>query len=286
MRHTDPSILTQCFRALLRPIVCFGIRHSVKVQDAIELVKVLYLDVASEELQRHHQEPNVSRLSALTGLHRRDVVRIFRLGATKEQGLGVTFRVIGRWQSDRRFTTKGGKPRVLTVDGPNSDFRRLMDLIATDLKPGTVLFELERIGVIERVKGGVRLRVEAYEVDTDPVQGFQMLADDTNDLIMSAESNLLRTGELRQLHGKTVYDNIAVESLKEISEWLIREASRFHGRVRRHLARFDLDINSNPLKKGGGRVAFCTFARLAMGVSDTQKSKDKVNVVHTVPDGD
>ncbi len=264
MKRVDPAIFIQCLRSLLHPVVRFAVRHSVKVQDAIELVKFLYIDVASEEIRRHQEEPNVSRLSALTGLHRRDVVRIFRHGEVKEQGVGVTYRVIGRWQSDKRFTTSAGKPRVLSFDGPDSDFRKLMDSVATDLKPGTVLFELERIGAVERVKNGVRLHAQAYQVDSDPVQGFGMLADDTNDLIHSVEDNLLGTSNVRHLHGKTVYDNIAVEALKELSEWLITEAARFHRRVRTQLARFDLDIHKDPMKKGGGRVAVGTFARLTM----------------------
>lgn len=270
MKRVEPAIFVQCLRSLLLPVVRFAVRHSVKVQDAIELVKFLYIEVASEEIRRHREEPNVSRLSALTGLHRRDVVRIFRHGEVKEQGVGVTYRVIGRWQSDKRFTTGAGKPRVLSFDGPDSEFRKLMESVATDLKPGTVLFELERIGAVERVKNGVRLQTQAYQVDSDPVQGFGMLADDTNDLIHSVEDNLLGTGDLRHLHGKTVYDNIAVEALHQISEWMIAEAARFHRRVRSHLARFDLDVHPDPLKKGGGRVALGTFARLTMTSTATE----------------
>ena len=265
MRGITSDIFVQCLQVLLLPVVRFGVRHSVKVQDAIELVKILYLQVASEEIQKHSGEANISRLSALTGLHRRDVVRIFRYGETKQQGVGVTYRVIGRWQSDRRFTSQSGKPRVLSTEGPDSDFRRLMDSVATDLKPGTVLFELERTGAVERVKHGVRLRVQAFEVHQDPIEGFRMLADDTDDLLHSVEDNLLAPSGFSHLHGKTVYDNLPAHTRPEISEWLIREAARFHARVRRHLSRFDLDLHPSASQRGGGRVAFGTFARLTTG---------------------
>ena len=78
-------------------------------------------------------------------------------GEKKEKIPVMISRVVAQWENDRRFLTQAGKPRVLSCDEDDSEFSELVRLVSKDLHPGTVLFELERSGIVERSKRGVRL---------------------------------------------------------------------------------------------------------------------------------
>jgi hypothetical protein len=124
-----------------------------------------------------------------------------------------------------------------------------MNSVATDLKPGTVLFKRERIGAVERPEGSLGI-----------------LADVTEDLLRSVEENVFDFENAPHLHAKTVYDNIGVEDLDElerIRDWVIRLGAEFHRRARAYLSAFDLDINARETKLKKMRVAVGTFARIA-----------------------
>lgn len=255
--------IIKALRAMLKPVMRFCIRYSISIQDVIESVKLTLIEAAREDLEHKNQEVNVSRLSASTGMHRREVMRIYREEESIEEPQGLIPRIIGQWQQDRRFTTKAGRARVLTVDGPDSEFKRLVRTVSNDLNPGTVLFELERIGAVERTREGLKLTTRAYIPRGNLTEGMALLGQDVADLIEAASGNILSTDEAPNLHATTHYDNIGEHSVEEIREWLNREGSAFHQRARNFLSQFDLDITpSRHSGDGGVRVVIGTFGRI------------------------
>ena len=79
----------------------------------MESAKVVFIELAALEIRNRGSEPNVSKLSVMTGLRRREVMRIWRDADEKTSSFGYISRVIGLWQQGKRFTTKAGKPRLL-----------------------------------------------------------------------------------------------------------------------------------------------------------------------------
>lgn len=261
---TQENILVYCLRRMLKPAIRFCLRRSLHVQDVIESVKVVFIEAACDELQANGQGVNVSRLAAMTGMHRRDVMRIHKESSISEQPQGLVNRVIGQWQQDPRFTTKYGRPKVLSFEGENSEFQELVKLVSNDLHPGTVLFELERIGAVQKSRSGVRLVVRAYVPKGNAKEGYDMLASDAADLMNAVEENLFEPVHVPNLHAKTEYDNVSVDAIPEIREWLLREGSALHQKARNYLAKYDLDINpAADAGSGGARVVLGTFSLAA-----------------------
>ncbi|MBX7145028.1 MAG: hypothetical protein K1X79_11290 [Oligoflexia bacterium] len=261
MQYLDRDMALKCARMALGPIVRFGLRHSLRVQDLIEQVKVASIEIATAEIAKINEEANVCRLSAVTGLHRRDVRRIYLRNETKSSAYDPCTRVIGAWQSDPRFVGKSGRPRVLTCEGAGNEFQILMESVSTDLTAGTVLFELERLGAVERVEGGIKLVYRSLTVRRDPERAFEMLADDMDDMLCAVEENISNETADRNLHAKTVYDNIAIEDLPKAQSWLVREGAKFHQRARLFLSKLDLDLAPASRKTPGGKIAVGTFTR-------------------------
>lgn len=241
--------------------MAFCLRWSLTIQDLLESAKVVFIEVAAAEIQRQGKEPNVSRLSVMTGLRRREIMRLWRDGEEKSTSYGFITRVIGMWQQGKRYLTKGGEPRILTVDGENSEFNKLVKNISTDLHPGTVLFEMERLQLVRRTQDGLELIAGSYFPKSDPKESFAMLAQDTADLMQAAEENILGSKKRQNLHLTTDFDNIRIDDLPQIESWLLEEGKRIHERARTYLSKFDQSINPKKGAEAGARVVLGTFSR-------------------------
>jgi hypothetical protein len=260
---------------MLRPIARLCLRSSVGVQFLIECLKEVLLELSSEEIEQNGEKVTTSRLSVMTGLHRRDVARLRAKGRAERATFqpGIISRVIGRWTQERGFLTVEGKPRLLTVEGEDSEFSRLVFESTRDVHASTILRELERVGAVERTnqKGDaqrVRLLQNAY-VPGRSEEGFAILARDIEDLILAVEENVDRQESIPNLHGRTEYDNIALSKLPEIRAWLFKEGTAFHVKIRSYLAQFDKDLNSSIDADGGGRVVVGNFSRIEGGKHDS-----------------
>lgn len=255
------------FVVLLKPVVRFCMRHAVRLQDCLELLKAAYIEVAREELLRANEKLNTSRMSVMTGVHRKDVDRL--LGEDRELKLSsnIISRVLALWQFDKRFLGQQRQPRLLSFEGKGNDFSKLVSLVSNDVNPSTILFELERSGTVERTERGLRLLNKIALSGSE--EGLSLLAADQSDLFLAVEENILTTPEIPNLHLKTEYDNIPPEDLPEIRDWFLREGSAFHERARAFLSRFDRDVQS-PISRGTGALPANTTrpsdrARVALG---------------------
>ncbi len=257
------STLIECLRTMLRPVVRFCLNRSLGLRELLEAAKVVFIDLAVEEFKARGEKINISRISVVTGVHRKDAVRIYREGDIQDVSTRFTSRVINQWRRDKRFMSKSGRPRVLTFEGDESEFAQLVNLVSTDLHPGTVLFDLERHGSVERTRSGLRLHARSYMPQYNPKEGMRLLATDTEDLMLGVLDNIFADDEknLPNYHGKVVYDNVDPADVPKIRNWLFKACGALHQRALAQLAKYDLDINPDKKKRGGKRVTLGIFTR-------------------------
>ncbi|MBX7145394.1 MAG: hypothetical protein K1X79_13160 [Oligoflexia bacterium] len=258
------SVLVQLMRLLSKPIARFAIRHSLGVRDILEAAKVSLIEAAIEEIERRKKRVTISQIATLTGIHRKDVYRIYEHGRANNTASSISMRVVGQWLEDRRFTTAAGKPRVLSCETEESDFNKLVYSLSTDVHPHNVLFQLERFGLVKRAHGKVTLLSRVFDGDGDPVEGFRFLAQDLEDLLVAVEENVLQDQDVKNLHVTSEYDRVLATDVPEIKRWLMKQGSAFHRKVRTYLAKYDLDVNPGRKKKEQGplaRIAVGSFCR-------------------------
>lgn len=247
----------------------FCLRYAIPIQDINELIKVTLVQASEDELRRRGEVPNVSRISAMTGLHRRDVTRIFQNRDIVEEPQGLLTKIIGQWQQDRRFSSEPGKARVLEVDGPDSEFRRLCWAVSSDLNPGTVLLELERLGSVVRTKGGVKLVTKNYVPKGNLKEALFLLSRDMQVLFTAVHENIVSSSGTPNLHGTTEYDNIPPHYEPKIREWLLKQGGMFHRKVSKFLSQFDRDTSAKVPREGGSiRVSVGTVGLVARNDKD------------------
>jgi hypothetical protein len=253
----------QWLALLVRPIARFCLRHSLQSQDLVEAVKIALLHAAEQELKKSNCKQNLSRLSVLTGLQRKDLRRLLALPEQSASAKGLLTKVIGAWQYQKPFCAAEGKPRALSLKQGDNQFEALVRGVSSDLNPGTVLFELERSKLVERKGETVHLLNSAYIPQKQLTQGFEMLAEDSQDLLCSVESNLFSLTGAVNLHARTEFDNIHPEAIPVIRRFLFREGRRLHSKVRKLLAKHDQDLHprrdSSGIRALGVRVKLGTF---------------------------
>lgn len=260
--------------SLLRPIARFCLRYGLQIQDLHEACKRAIVLEAQSQVAREAGTANISRLSAATGIHRRDVTRLTAEPDAQQEPQGLTTRIIGQWQHDRRFSTPAGRPRPLTVGVDGSEFHALVAAVSKDLHAGTIFKELERLGLVESRGDTVRLLSGVFVPRADTVASYRMLARDASSLFSAVEANIHDEPDPAHLHGTTSFDNLRQSALPEIRAWLLAEGSKFHRRVREHLSSFDLDLSPPSAKEsrtgkihGGGKVV-CTTVSFTSGGED------------------
>ena len=256
----DRPLRLRLLRLALKPVVRFCLRHSLKLQDLVSCAKAEFLEEAARELKRNGHRENVSRLSVMTGLHRRDLMQLQQGNAGGAEERDLVTRVLGQWRTDRRYITKSGDPRVLSAGSESSEFSELCRSVSNDINSGTILFELERVGAIEPAKGGIRLVHASYVPKGDPVAGFSIYSDDADSLLETVEENVLEPADLPQFHARTSYDNVRPDALDKIKRWFLKEGHEFHAKVRNFVSQYDQDINPDAKFKGRGiQIVFGSF---------------------------
>ncbi len=256
------TALLQSIQLMLLPIVRYCLRHNVKIQELIELVRVAFVKAAADEMVASGEKVNISRISVASGLQRKAVERIHREGEVKQAESRLD-KIIGQWRYDRRFCSKQGRPKVLECDYDSSDFSRLVRSVNKELHPASVLFELERLGAVERTANGVRLKTLAFEPNQSSVDGMKLLARDVDDLISAVTTNIesSQSDNLPNFHAASIFDNVNESDLGKIRSWLLKSCSAFHTRVEKFLATKDLDLSPKKGASGGKRVVFTSFSR-------------------------
>lgn len=266
------NVSADILKTLLLPAVRFALRRGLKVRTIVEEIKSLLIQESHRELSRTAQEATISKLSVMTGLQRRDIQRISSPINESSQHLDLLTRIIGAWTTGEKFS-RGTKPKSLSFEGPMSDFADLVRGVSTDLNPNTVLFELERLGLVQRHGVELTLLWNAYQISGDSDDAYTLLERDLTALVAGVDSNITKASPIPNLHISTRFDNVSVSASSQIREWLLKRGSEFHAEAREFIGSFDKDINPSRYSEAGGvRVTLTSFSLCeAPEVSDAKK---------------
>ena len=255
-------------RLLMRPLAAFALRHSLKIQDLIDLLKQVLVEVAGEDPEIGE---NLSRLSVVTGVHRKEVGKL-RAGQLPALPRSLAGRVLGQWQSDKEFVGAGGAPRDLSVE----EFQRLVTKVSSDVNPSAVLFDLVRAGAARQGEMGIVFVHPTYVTADSAGASFSHVSRDIDSLLRAVEENTLARPDLPLHHLRTEYDRIRADDVPKIKQWLLREGHRFHHKARGFLSQFDQDINPT-LDYSGPEVAVAlgSFAHIVHSPTTEEVGSDK-----------
>lgn len=142
------------FAAMLRPLLRLLLENGVSYQELSALVRREYVGVAADHFGKNGRPTNVSRISLLTGLDRKEIRRqLDQRDQGPEQPAGqptdrIT-RVLSGWHSDPQFSDGKSEARTLNA-GDNGDFWLLLKKYAGDVPHTAFLKELLRLKAVRQ----------------------------------------------------------------------------------------------------------------------------------------
>jgi hypothetical protein len=208
-------------RSLLRPVVRDLLARGIPYPSLDEMVRELFVETAAHDLALPNRRATDSRVSLLTGLHRKEVARLRgRDGEDLPAPESLPSRVIGRWMATRGFVDARGRSRTIPYEArrPGApSFVRLVRELGADVPTRSILDELVRVGAVEIVRGG-RLRLRR-EVDLPPdlETKFALLGTDPGELFATIAHNIDHP-DAAWLQRKVRYDNLGSDALPELRE--------------------------------------------------------------------
>ncbi|WP_245456882.1 MULTISPECIES: DUF6502 family protein [unclassified Mesorhizobium] len=143
-RSLDAAGVQNALNRVLRPLVRLAIKCGVTFPTFVDLLRQLYVSVAEHEFALSDKEQTDSRVSLLTGVHRKEVSRLRGAGAPVRvvpESVSRTSAIVARWLADPLFVDRQGLPLPLPRTGKvgQASFAGLVEAVTRDLRPRAVL---------------------------------------------------------------------------------------------------------------------------------------------------
>lgn len=255
MAETDSTILFAALRRLLRPLVRILLDRGIAFDRFAELARGVYVEVAEREFGLEGRKQTVSRISVLTGLTRKEVVRIREMTLPEDVEGRAHFnraaRVVTGWLQEHPMegTASGAAP--LPLEGPGS-FAEVVRKYSGDMPVRAVLDELVRVGAVRLRGAEVELVYRHYIPPFGETRKLAYLGEDVGDLIATIGHNLTAQPGATRFQRKVFYDNVPVESLPALRELARVKGEAVLDELAREMSRHDRDVN--PGAAGTGRM--------------------------------
>lgn len=211
----------------------------------------------------------VSRVAVLTGLSRKEVVRLRELldGETTslKQSPNRAQRVVQGWLQDREFLDRKKAPRILPVKGDKGSFVALVKRYSGDITYGAILDELNRIGVTSQPdETKVELINAAYIPYEDDLEQVRVLSMCVADLFQTAVSNIDADVDDKRFQRQVTYNLLDKNTAHEFKLYSTKKAALLID-----------DLNSFLAKKRAkaGKKTHGKSMRVGMGVYHVEETQ-------------
>ncbi len=251
---------------LLLPVARFCVRHGILLPEVNDAMKKAMLEAGLESLNSTQTEVTASRLSVMTGAHRKDTSKFLKGAAPIRDTISPAIKVLGCWHTKACYLQANGKPRALSVGSEESEFSKLVRGVSGDVHPHTILCELERLELVKVEHGHAKALKSSFVSAMDDENTARIISRDIDELMLTAEGNVYAKGPRPHHHTTTSFDNIPLEYESELRVWLKHEADLLHKKIRDHVSQYDRDLAEKPIKDSGqGTLRFTlgSFGRVS-----------------------
>jgi hypothetical protein len=226
-------VIYEALIRVLRPLVRIMLRSGVTYKAFAEVVKAVYVDIASNEFRIPGRKQTDSRIAVITGLSRKEVSRVSGLKLPQDAPDPVIYnraaRVINGWTQDPAFLDEQGEPRVLAFDEGSPNFSDLVRRHSGDAPPRAVLDEMERVKAVSRSDDAtLRLVMRAYVPQLDDLEKISLMGGAVGQLILTMDRNFDSESE-RDMHFQRIVSNDKLDpaAAAEFNEFAREESRKF-----------------------------------------------------------
>lgn len=214
----DAETTLESIFPMMQHIARWLIHSGVGYTDFVAALKPIFYQQALVELERIQQNKTDSAVSLLSGLHRKDV-SAFRLQANQTVteapnfAISVPARVISRWIAL-------DLPHQIPISGEENSFEALVKHISTEKHPRSILFELQRLGVVEQTGQNVILQQNSFTPDNQMQESKALFSANLSDHLAAGVDNFISEKPFTHLEQAVHAEKLtaqSVEALRQLS---------------------------------------------------------------------
>ena len=270
-----PPPLVKALRHVLRPIVRLLLAKGIGYPYLSDLLKEVYVDVAMREFGLPGKAQTDSRITLLTGVHRKDVKRLREMDAPAHEvpeGVSLGMRVVSAW-SQKPYADDEGLPAPLArlaSQGGEKSFEGLVASVSKDIRARALLDEWLRLGVVSLdSEGKVALDAAAFVPSGNMEDMAFYLGHNLHDHAAAAVANVL--GERRIYLERSVHHD-GVDA--DVVAVLAKEAERTGVRLLHSLNKKSLDAIADTSRAKKGDTGRYTFGIYFYSEADEKADSD------------
>lgn len=149
------SAIFQALNRVMRPLVRLMLARGITYIQFSEWLKHIFVESAVCDFALPDKATNDSRVSILTGVHRKDVKRLRELMQYNDDlapiNVSLGSQIVSTWLANPLYCD-GNTPKViprLKKQANEISFEGLAELVTKDVRARAILDELERLGVVQ-----------------------------------------------------------------------------------------------------------------------------------------
>ena len=227
------SLIHSACRQILRPLASMLLRCGMTWKEFSDISKSVFVQAATEEYGLKGRPTNVSRVSILTGISRKEVKRQRELLESEEpvvkRKTTDATRVLSGWFQDPDYLDANSEPRFLQESGANPSFETLCGRYGGGVAPSTMLKELIKTGAIERQSdGNLKVLSRYYQPAVHDDENLLFAVDRIYDVIETMNNNVFldERGEPR-FGGYADNDSFPVSAIPQFREFMDKRGQAF-----------------------------------------------------------
>ena len=197
----EQQTLMAALASVIAPLSQLCVAKGITIQTFEEQVRKAFVQAARDAYSGPTGAASTrltSRISATTGLTRREVARLEREPEpTQSPRRSPVTEVFTRWLADPALHDSSRKPMALPRQGPAPSFEALAQSVTRDVHPRSLLDELCRLRLAEHdvESDTVRLVRDAFVPRGDWPRMVAFLGDNVGDHLRAAAANVLGDGK-------------------------------------------------------------------------------------------
>ena len=204
MNESQNDRIAALVKAMLKPLARILIKFNVSHSVFSEYSKQAFAEAAYDHFQIPGKRMTFARVAVLTGLSRKQVIRILSENENSMPQPKITenraTRVRMGWISDRLFSLANNKPKVLQLKGKGNTFEKLVEMYSGDIPANAILDEMILNGMAEVSSDGtVSLLNAGAAPPNDELKKFENLGACAADLLGTGVFNIEGKNKDRRL---------------------------------------------------------------------------------------
>ncbi|MBN2864589.1 MAG: hypothetical protein JXK16_01135 [Thiotrichales bacterium] len=230
IQEPQQTALFKAIKRILRPMVSLMLRQGITYTAFIDLLKDTYVEVADQEFVIDGKRQTDSRISVLTGVHRKEVKRIREMDVIplepKERKASLSAQLMAYWLGNPDCIDENGKPLALprVSVGKEISFDSMVKAVTKDVHPRSLLDAWLNQGVVVLDADGlVMLQESGYVPDADYEEKLYFAGKNIGDHLAVVKHNL--AGEDSPMLDRAVYYQNLSETSVQTLETFSRRAS-------------------------------------------------------------